>query len=302
MLTSIKRIIKAGYKSFRRNFGLSLAEIIIITMVIFLVTFIFSFNKISKILVAEVEKKVDISVYFKKDARTQDIFSVKDELVKISEVKEVEYVSKEQALDEFIKRHKDETVLIESLKEVGDNPFLSSLNIRAYQASQYEAIQRFLENSAYKELIDKIDYFQRKPVIDKIFSTTQNITRGAAIFGIILIFVSFLVATNTIRIAIYHLKDEIATMRLVGASNWFIRGPFLVQGIIASFISVVIAFIITFLIAFLIDPKIKLITFNISTLSLFLNNFWNLLLLQLIVGLGLGIVSGIVGIRKYLNI
>ncbi len=271
-------------------------------MVIFLFTFIFAFNEASQILISEIEKKVDVAVYFKEDTAPSDIFSVQSQLSKIPEVKDVQYVSKDDALNTFIEKHKNEQTIIDSLKEIGVNPFLASLNVKAFQASQYEGIQIFLDEPIYKNLIDNIDYFQRKPIIDKIFTTTRSINRGAAVSAIILVVISIIVALTTIRISVYNSKDEISTMRLVGASNWFIRGPFLIQGIIAGLISVLVSFSITFFISYFADSGIKTIAPEISSMSLFLTNFWILLLLQLAVGLGLGVVSSAVGVRKYLKV
>lgn len=302
MLTSFKRIIEAGFISFSRNMGLSIAQILIIIMVIFLITFLYTFNKASGILISSIQEKVDISVYFKKDAMQEDIFSLKSEITKLPEVKNVEYTSRDQALEQFMERHRGDAVLMDSLKEVGENPFLASLNIRARQAFQYDSIQKFLGQSSYNNLIDKVDYFQRKPVIDKVFFITNSVNRGVIIFGFILVVLAFLVALNTIRIAIFNSKDEISTMRLVGASNLFIRGPFLVQGIITGFLAAAISFLAALLISFFIDSKIRLIAPEIKPFELFFNNFWSLLFLQMLVGIGLGVLASIAGIRRYLNV
>ena len=91
-------------------------------------------------------------------------------------------------------------------------------------------------------------------------------------------------------------------MRLVGASNWFIRGPFLIQGAIVGFIAIIIALLITFGLCYGFDAKVKVITPEVSTFGLFLSNFWTLFLIQLATGVGLGIVSSMIAIRKYLKI
>ena len=225
MFISLKRIVKGGWIAFSRNIGLSIATIFVMVMVIFLITFLFLFNTASKILTSSIQEKVDISVYFKKEVLPERILEVKSDLAQIPDVKEVEYVSEGQALEKFIERHRDDPLLMESLTEVGENPFLTSLNIKAWQASQYEQVSKFLETSSYKNLIEKVDYYQRKPVIDKIFSITSAVNKIAFFLIVVLGLIAVLVALNTIRIAIYNSKEEIATMRLVGASNWFIRGP-----------------------------------------------------------------------------
>jgi len=302
MLVSLKRIISNGWKGFSRNISLSLATIFIIVIVISLPTFLFLLNPASKILISDIKEKVDISVYFNEDTSSEDIFLVKTAVSEIPEVEEVEYISKEQTLDNFIKKHKDDPVLMESLTEVGINPFLSSLNIRAWQASQYEQVTKFLETGPFGNLINKVDYHQRKPVIEKIFSLISNINKAGILFASVLGFIAILVAFNAIRIAINNSKEEIEIMRLVGASNWFIRGPFLIQGVIIGSLAALIALLTTFGLCFLITPKVKLIAPEISVFSLFISNLGGLILIQLATGIGLGVFSSMIAVRKYLKI
>jgi len=301
MLTSFKRIIKTGWKGFSRNIGLSIATILIMVVVISLATLLFLLNPASKILISGLQEKVDISVYFGEDVLPGDIWEVESEISRIPEVKDVEYVSREQALEKFIEKHRDDPVLMESLTEVGYNPFLASLNIKAWQVSQYEQVTNFLETGPFRNLIDKVDYHQRKPVIEKVFSITSGINKVGIFFSIIFGAIAILVAFNTIRIAIYNSSEEISIMRLVGASNWFVRGPFLIQGAIVGFIATLITLIITFGICYGLDSKIRVIAPEISIFSLFLSNFWTLILIQFATGIGLSILSSFIAIRKYLR-
>jgi len=302
MFSSFKRIIKTGWKGFSRNIGLSIATILIMVMVISLATLLFLLNPASKILISGLQEKVDISVYFREDALPVDIQEVESEISRIPEVKNIEYVSREQALEKFIEKHKDDPVLMESLTEVGYNPFLASLNIKAWQVSQYEQVANFLETGPFKNLIDKVDYHQRKPVIEKVFSITSGINKVGVFFSIIFGAIAILIAFNAIKIAIYNSSEEISIMRLVGASNSFARGPFLIQGAIVGFIATLITLIITFGICYGLDSKIRVIAPELSIFSLFLSNFWTLILIQLVTGIGLGVLSSFIAVRKYLRI
>ncbi len=302
MMTSLKRIIKSGFKGFLRNTGLTVATVFIMLMVIFLISSLYLFNEASDILIASIQDKVDISVYFKEGTSSQEIIEFKSEIDGMSEVKETEYVTKDQALEEFTERHKNDPVLMESLAELGVNPFLASLNIRASQASQYQQISSFLEDCSFAGSIEKVDYYRRKPVIDKLFSLTSSLNKGGLIFSLVLGIIAVLVAFNTIRIAIYNSKEEISVMRLVGASNWFIRGPFVIQGITAGLVATFIALILTFVLSYSLDSTIREIAPDISIFKLFLGNFWILLLIQLLVGIGLGALSSLIAVRKYLKI
>jgi len=302
MLRLFKRVIKTGWKGFRRNIGLSLATILIMVIVISLATLLFLLNPVSKILIVDIEKKVDISVYFKEDVSSKYILEVESEISKIPEVKDVEYVSKDQALEKFIEKHQDDPVLMESLTELGSNPFLASLNVRAWDPSQYGQVANLLETSSFRNLIDKVDYHERKPVIEKVFSVVSGLNRIGIFFSILFAAIAVLIAFNTVRIAIYNSGEEISVMRLIGASNWFVRGPFLIQGVIIGFIATLITLLITFGLCYGFDARIKTIAPDISIYSIFVSNFFLLFLIQLATGIGLGIISSYIAVRKYLKI
>lgn len=280
---------------------MSSATILIMVLVIFLATLLFLLRPASEILISELQDKVDISVYFKKDILSEEIAEVRAEVSRIPEVKNVEYVSREEAIEKFVLRYKDDPILMESLVEAGENPFLASLSIRAWQASQYEQVAAFLETGPFINLIDKIDYYQRKPVIEKVFSLTDGINRAGITFTIILGVIAALVAFNTVRLAICNTSQEISVMRLVGASNRFIRGPFLIQGIIIGLIATIITLLITLAVCYGFDSKVKIIAPNVSIFNIFLTNFWNLFLIQLVTGVGLGAMSSLIAVRKYLK-
>ena len=173
MSVTIKRIFKSGWQNFSRDGGIAVATIFILIIAIFLIDSIFLFRDISRFLVNAIQEKVDISVYFQENSSEEDILNVKEKLSKILEVKGVEYVSKDKALEDFRERHKDNPTLIEALEAVGTNPFLASLNIQAWDASQYGKIADFLADPSFKDLIERVDYFQRKPAIERIFSLSS---------------------------------------------------------------------------------------------------------------------------------
>jgi len=301
MLIAFKRIFKLGWQSFSRDGGLAAATIFILVIVITLVSSLFILKEVSQFLIAAIQEKVDISVYFKERALETKILNIKEEISKIPEVKEVKYVSKIKALEEFVKRHKDEPVLMESLEEVG-NPFLASLNIKAWEASQYGVIANFLEHPVYEDLVEKVDYYQRKPVIEKIFALSAGMEKTGWMGAIILVVVAILVTFNTIRLAIYNFREEIKIQRLVGAGNWFIRGPFLVQGVISGISAALICLLIFSLISWGLSPKIEIFFPGLNIFQLFVSNFWTIVLIQLSTGILLGVISSTLAIRKYLKV
>lgn len=302
ILATFKRIIKSGWKGFRRNGGLSIATIFIMVMTISLVTSLFLLQKTSNFLITSLEEKVDMAIYFNEEPSSEEILAIQEELAGLLEVKKLEYISKEEALEKFIERHKGEKVIMESLEEVGGNPLLSSINIKAWEASQYAAISAFLDTASFRPLIAKVDYSQKKPAIEKLFSLTSNINTTGIVLSIILAIVAVLIAFNTVRLAIYNSKEEIETMRLVGASNRFIRGPFLVQGMISGVLAVLITFLVFSVAVFFLSPKIEIIIPGLGLSSFFFSNFLVILLLQLAAGVGLGVIAGWLAVRKYLKV
>lgn len=302
MFTFIKKISKASWLNFRRNGGLSLTTIFILLITISLITSLFLFHKISQFLISELEGKVDISIYFKEDSPEEEILKAKTELSKMPEVKEIEYNSRETARERFIQQHKDNPLLMASIEEVGENPFLASLNIKAWKPDQYETLANFLENATFKNLIEKIDYYQRKPIIERLSSITSAINKAGIGISIVLALLSFLVAFNTIRLAIFSQREEISIMRLVGASNWFIRGPFLIQGIISGFFATLIAILIFILISWALSPKLEIFLPDFNLQNFYFQNFWTLFAIQLLTGIGIGIFSSLIAMRKYLKV
>jgi len=302
MLTSFKRIFRSSWLNFKRNSGSSAALVFIVILTIFVITFLFLFRGANQFLISSLKERVDISVYFQEQVSEDEILAAENEISKIPQVEKVEYISRQQALEKFVQKHKEEAMVMESLEEVGENPFLASLQIKAWQPEQYEQITNFLENSSFKDKIEKIDYYQRKPVIEKLSSITTTINKAGIVISVILVVASFLVAFNTIRLAIYSQREEIKIQRLVGASNWFIRGPFLVQGVISGFFATLVTVLLSLLVCWLSAPKLEVLFSGFNLFSFFLSNFWVLLTFQLLTGIGIGVISSLIAIRRYLRI
>ncbi|MFH1509638.1 MAG: permease-like cell division protein FtsX [Candidatus Nealsonbacteria bacterium] len=300
--TSLKRIIKSGWHGFFRDGGMITANVFVLLMAISVFTSLFLFKNVSNFIVDSIEDKVDISVYFEYEVLEDEILEIKEEVSGIPEVKEVSYVSKDDALENFIERHSDDETLMQSLEEVGVNPFLASLNIKAFEFGQYEGISSFLEGSIFQTKIDKIDYYEREPVIKRVFSLTTTFSRIGIILSIIMALVAILVVFNTTRLAIYNFREEIRIQRLVGASNWFIRGPFLVQGMVAGIFAGSIGLALFGSLTWLFNSTINGIFPGLGVFSMFVSNIWLIILLQLGIGAFLGTISSLLAVRSHLNV
>jgi cell division transport system permease protein len=246
---------------------------------------------------------MDVTAFFKEGVVEQDILNVKDEILKLSpEIKEVQYVSKEEALRNFSERHKDDPDFAKALEEVGVNPFLPSLNIVTDQPLQYEKVSTFLETGPFSQLIKKVDYSQKRETIERFFNITSNINRFGIILAAVLFLIAILVVLNTIRLSIDNSRDEITAMKLVGASNWFIRGPFIIQGVLCGLIAFLICLIISGTVIYLLSPKLEILVSGFSIFGYFLKNIGIISLIQLGFGTGLGVLASFIIVRGYLKV
>lgn len=304
MLTSFKRVINFAIGDFSRNKGISIAAIFVLVVTIELITGLLFFQGMAGYLTSQIQNKIDITAYFKDDVAEQDILDVKDQILKNSpNVRSVEYVSKDQALAFFNEKHRGNSTLSNALQEVGGNPFLPSLNITTNgDPLQFAEASNILQTSDFSKLVEKVDFAQKRDTIERVYSITSSINLFGLILGIILVILAILVVFNTIKLAIENSKEEISTMRIVGASDWFVRGPFIIQGIIYGIVAFLICILLSGLLAFIFSSKISVILPGFNLFSHFLTNWWVFVLLQLGFGIGVGAISAYLVVKKYLDV
>ena len=301
MFTTFVRIIKSGVTSFWRNKWLSSSAISMMSLAILGITSLLLVNVLINSLTANLEDKIDISVYFNLDASEDEILDARVDLVKLSEVRSAEYISTEEALKKFKDKHQDNNILMQSLDELDSNPLEASLNIKAQQASQYESIVGFFDQEKYNKIIDKINYLENKAVIARLTSITRSIRQIGLVILLVLAGLAVLVTFNTIRLTIYSSRKEIKVMKLVGASNWFAKGPFIVEGALYGVIAAIISLFVLYPFLWYLSPKITSYLPSTDLFYFFQANIIVLFLIQILVGVFLGTVSSLVAIRRYLD-
>lgn len=299
--TNLKRILRAGYLSFKRNGWLSAATIMVMALVLFVLGNLVFLGALANTLLSTFESKIDISVYFVAEGTEENMLAVKRDLEALPDVASVTYTSRDEALAQFRERHKANALIAEALDELGENPLEASLNIRAKDPTNYAAISDFLLQKNYP-VVDKINYFENQAVIDRLGAIVGTVRGSGALLAVFLAFVAVLVAFNTIRLAIYTMREEIGIMRLVGATQWFIRGPFLVGGLLYGSIAAAAVTFLFFPLTWLVSPKLTLLVPNFNMFQYFLTNFFEFFAVMLIAGIGLGTVSSFIAIRRYLEI
>jgi cell division transport system permease protein len=302
MATTLLRILKYGFQSFWRNGWLSTATVIV--MVLALITFqgLLLFDAVTTSAVDSIRDKIDIAVYFRRTAAEDDMLKMKKAVEQLPTIKSVEYISSADALVSFKEKHKNEPTISQALAELTQNPLLASLNIKAKDSNDYPAIDSYLSSANFTAIVDKVTYGQNKNAIDRLNKVIDTLNRMGLAVTLFIAFAASLVAFNTIRLALYSNREEIGIMRLVGASNTFIKGPYIVNGILYGFFGTLVTLALTAPLMHVIGPVVLRLIPEMNLEAYFYTNLPTLIGYLFAFGAGLGIVSSWVAIRRYLRV
>jgi cell division transport system permease protein len=253
----------------------------------------------------QIKSKVDVNVYLVTSAEESEIKVLKKQIESLSEVAGVTYSSREVELAKFKERHVNDELTLQALDEIGDNPLGASLQIKAKDPSNYEGIAQFLENQKKENdesVIDKINYSRNKSAITaltKIMFASNKLGVSIVIFfaGI-----AFLISFNTIRLTIYMAREEISVKKLVGASNRYIKGPFVVSGLMYGFIATILSMALLLPITYWAGPYTVDLGTGINLFSYYLSRILYIGGVLLASGLFIGALSSYLAVKKYLKI
>ncbi len=305
--TLTRRIVTAGLRGFYRNRTVSLSSIFILTITLSIITAFYLFRAIFDYTLDQVQQKVDVRVYFTTDATEEQITEVRAKLLGLQQVKTVTYTSREQALEDFKAKHAGDQLTLQALDELGTNPFGASLSVVAKDTSQYEAIANQLSSGNgllgdASGSVDKINYYQLKDSIDKLNNIIGWTNTVGFWLSMIFILMSCMIVYNTIRLAIFVYRDEIAVMKLVGASNMFIRGPFVVEAVLYAFIATLITLAIFYPATIWVTKKTVFFFEGMNINQYFTTHIFQLAGLLLLSGVVLAVISSLLAVRKYLKV
>ena len=301
MFTTLTRIIHFGLKNFWRNGLLSTATVAVMVLALLVSLGLIMFDEVTEKSITSLQDKIDIIVYFNTNTPEDQILSIKQSVESLSEVKNVEYVSREQALQVFKNRHQDEQSISRAIDIVGENPLEASLNIKAFEPNQYAIIAESLNNQTFKGFISEVSYDKSKVAIDRLSAIIEYINRGGLALTILLTIIAGLLVFNTIRLAIYSNRDEIGIMRAVGASNALVRGPFMVDGIVVGVLAAICSLIVAAPALSVVSPYLNKFIPGLNISAYFYSNLISFLGWQVLLGAGIGTLSSFLAVRKYLK-
>lgn len=303
-----KRIFRAGFLDFWRNGFVSFASILMMTFTLFTIGLAIFTGVILQTTIQQFREKADMNVTFVVNAPEESILSLKKSIDALPEVSTTKYLNAQEQLDKFKDFHRNDQLTLQSIELVG-NPFGGQILIEAKDISQYDAIAEFLKGQAAltsgsSQIIDKINYFD--PKVHEALVNLEAVTASAQPIGfaVILLFVltTIAISFNTLRLAIYTSREEIAVMRLVGAGQGYIRSPFLVEGVMYGLVAGLITMLLFYPLTWWLGSSTERFFGGINVFSYYITHFPMLFLVIVGSGVLIGLVASFLAVRRYLKI
>jgi len=300
LLLSFLRIIKFSIQDIYRNVWLSIVTITILILALFSINLLLTVRVISATAITAVKEKIDIGLYLKADAGEAEVMDLKARISNLPQVKEVSYVSKAQALEFFQDRNKDNPEIMQALRALGKNPLTPSLVIMPKSAESAPELINEL-NNIQSDLIESRNFTDHKLILNKINGITNKVNEVGLTISAIFILATLLVVYNAIGVAIYTHREEIGIMRLVGASNSFIRMPFFLSSLIYTLIGLAAVMIIFYPFLTLLQPYLEtfFLGYNINIISYFNDNFVKIFGLEFVILAVINALASLMAVRKY---
>jgi cell division transport system permease protein len=305
-LVTLSRIISTGAVNFVRNAWLAVAAMAVMVVTLTIILFSMLANATFTHTIQQITDKIDVSVYLKDTVAPEQRANLVQEIKNLPNVEHVTFISKEEVLKKYLQDNAGNAGLLSAVSQT-DNPLPATIQIKPRDLNKLESIKTYLTQKRVAQLqSDQPSYSgDRKEAIDKITHATNILQRAGVIAVFVFALISVLIIFNTIQMAIFNRRDELTIMRLLGASTWYIRGPFVVESIIYGIISALasVALIHAMFVAShstLEATSLGLLDINYSA-EYFQEHFWQLLLGQLGIGILIGAASSVVATRRYLK-
>lgn len=304
MLVSSYRVSKFALQNFWRNFWLSVITVSMLLLTLVTINILLVMNVVTEKAIGLVEDRIEVSVYFQENTSDDSVKEAVEYLRGLAQVRDVETISSDEAYEQFVARHANDEEILASLDELEGNPFGSTLIVKAHSAEDFDLILDALENPQFADEIREKDFSSYEEIISRIRQTTERIQGFGVVLSVIFLLIAILIVFNTVRIGIFIHREEIGIMRLVGASNWFIKAPFLLEMILLSFLAVLANIAIMYPAMTVIEPKFD-VYFGSSSVGLvdyFMQNGLMVFGLEFLVLIVITMLSTSLAMRRYLRV
>jgi len=305
-LINSRRVFTIGAHSFVRNAWLSVAATVVmsITLGCILLTLFASYTLNNT--VQSFTDKIDVSIFFNADVDKEQIQALSTDLRNDSalEVKEITYVSKEDARAIYEDSIKDSIKELQSLAQTNEDTFPASIRVKTYDTARLQDVVEVTRSKKYADIVYKDSYKDdaKRTAVDRLGNIAKFLRNAGLVASILFGAISILVILNTIRMAIFNRKDEIEIMQLIGASKWYIRGPFLVEASIYGAIAGIAATAFFYGLVLAQAPKLGSYVEEIRpTVEQFESIMWIIIPASISAGIIIGSFSAYLAIRRHLK-
>lgn len=298
------RTFHEGMTNVRRNGWLSFATIAILSLSLFIIGLSSFIAYSTHLVLANIKDKVNVTISFNQNVSEARIMEIKATLEKSTrEVSSVEFIPREQALAEFLAQNGNDESVKKALEEIGENPLFSSLIVKATEPQYYEVIAKAVQNSSFTDDISRINYVKNKKIFERIQLINRTATTAGLTLGSIFIAVALIITFYTMYITIHSHKQEFEIMRLVGASNLYMKMPFIFEGMFYGVASSMVASIFLLIVSHSLAPMTEgALPLGGDTQSLFIHYSAVIFVGLLTLGIALTTFSASLAIRRYLKI
>jgi cell division transport system permease protein len=303
MLISILRAIKFAFQDIFRNISLSLMTVLILVLMLLSVNTLIVIRFLTTEATQSIKEQIDVSIFFDHTATDEQIAEIKSYVDSFPEVIETTDFSRADVLRQFKEQYTDNEDIIASLEELGENPLGPTMVVKTREPGDYKKVIKALTIPEYEDVVVAKTFADTENAIDRIDTITTQVERFSVALTALFSIIAFLIIFNTIRVAIYTQRIEISIKKLVGATNWFIRSPYVIESFVFTVISVLITTGLVYLAAGFMDPYI-MIVFGKSNLltDYFLSNILLLFGTQFVAVLVLTVFSSTLAMRRHLRV
>ena len=296
MISGIKYALTQAFVQVFRNKGMSLASLFSISAMLLILS-LFFFVTVNVNTAAENAKQQfnTVEVYLLDETDRQEADTMAQSLLSMDEVASVSYISKEEALERFKLRWGDKGYLLEALPK---NPLPNALRVELTSLEDGKMVYEICRNLIG---VEDVRFFQEE--VGKILSIADFIQKGALIIIVFLIFVSVVVVSNTVKLTVMARQEEIMIMKYVGATNWFVRGPLLAEGMIIGWVSAAIALLLTWIVYARLTDLLAMQSLLLLSTSMVETGFMmrNLIWIFFALGMSIGACGSILSMRRFLR-
>jgi len=301
-MRSFFRVVKFALQDIFRNISLSLMTVLILVLMLLSVNTLIIIKFLTLQATQSIKDQIDVSIFFSFEATEEQISEVQDYILSFPEVTDLTFFTRDQVLDEFKKQYSDNENIIASLNELDENPLGPTMVVKTREAGDYEKIISSLSVPEYENIVVAKTFVDTEKAITRINNITTQVERFSVVLTALFAIIAFLIIFNTIRVAIYTHRIEITIKKLVGATNWFIRSPYIVESFIFTTVSVSVTYLFLLFTASFIDPYVEIV-FNQQSLltEYFSSNIMFLFGIQFGAVLLLTVFSSFMAMRKDLR-